>query len=65
MGRREASPKATVVSMDGKEGVDFEHEELVDTKEKAEDMGREVARQLKAKGADKILDAINKARASE
>jgi hydroxymethylbilane synthase len=47
---------ATVVSLDGKERVDVELQEPVDTREKAEDFGRRAARELIAKGADKILD---------
>lgn len=53
---------ATVVSVDGKECVDVELQEPIDTRGKAEDMGRRAARELVAKGADKILDVINKAR---
>ncbi|KAK2611927.1 porphobilinogen deaminase [Conoideocrella luteorostrata] len=53
--------RATVVSADGKEGVDIELEEPVDTRERAEDMGKKAASELVAKGADKILDAIIKA----
>ena len=53
---------ATVVSVDGKECVDVELQEPIDTSGKAEDMGRRAARELVAKGADKILDVINKVR---
>jgi hydroxymethylbilane synthase len=54
--------RATVVSVTGKEGVDVEVLETVASEEEANDLGKRVAKDLVSKGADKILDAINKAR---
>jgi hydroxymethylbilane synthase len=54
--------RATVVSVTGKEGVDVEVLETVASEEEANDLGKRVAKDLVSKGADKILNAINKAR---
>jgi hydroxymethylbilane synthase len=51
--------KTLVVSVDGKEAVEHEAVRKVRSVEEAEDMGREVARILMEKGADKILKKIN------
>ncbi|KAH7371195.1 porphobilinogen deaminase, dipyromethane cofactor binding domain-containing protein [Pyrenochaeta sp. MPI-SDFR-AT-0127] len=51
--------KALVVSVDGTESVEYEAVKKVRSMEEAEDMGREVARILIEKGADKILEKIN------
>jgi hydroxymethylbilane synthase len=51
--------KTLVVSVDGKEAVEHEAVRKVRSKEEAEDMGREVAKILIEKGADKILAKIN------
>ncbi|KAK9439870.1 Tetrapyrrole biosynthesis, hydroxymethylbilane synthase [Metarhizium brunneum] len=57
--------RATVVSVTGKEGVDADVLETVTSEEEAEELGKRVARDLVSRGADKILDAINKARPEE
>ncbi|KAB5531178.1 porphobilinogen deaminase, dipyromethane cofactor binding domain-containing protein [Coniochaeta sp. 2T2.1] len=54
--------KATVVSLDGTEGVDGEMEETVRNVEEAEAFGRKLAAELVENGARKILDVINSAR---
>ncbi|KAG6009935.1 hypothetical protein E4U21_000706 [Claviceps maximensis] len=54
--------RATVVSVDGKEGVDVEFFETVTSRDEANELGKRVARKLVSDGADKILDAINKTR---
>lgn len=51
--------KTVVVSVDGKESVEHEAVRKVRSKEEAEEMGREVAKILIEKGADKILAKIN------
>jgi hydroxymethylbilane synthase len=51
--------KTVVVSVDGKESVEHEAVRRVRSKEEAEEMGREVAKILVEKGADKILAKIN------
>jgi hydroxymethylbilane synthase len=51
--------KALVVSVDGKEAVEHEAARKVRSAEEAVEMGREVARILIEKGADKILEKIN------
>ena len=51
--------KALVVSVDGKESVESEAARKVRNAEEAEDMGREVAKALIEKGADKILKKIS------
>ncbi|KAK2592114.1 porphobilinogen deaminase [Conoideocrella luteorostrata] len=56
------SLRATVVSVDGKEYVDVDFLEALATRQEADDLGRRAAKELVSKGADKILDAINKAR---
>ncbi|KAK1913341.1 hypothetical protein P3342_005277 [Pyrenophora teres f. teres] len=48
-----------VVSVDGKESVEYEATRKVRNAEEAEEMGREVAKVLIEKGADKILEKIN------
>jgi hydroxymethylbilane synthase len=54
--------KATVVSLDGKQGVDGEMTETVTTLEEADAFGKKVAAELVEKGAQGILDVINQAR---
>lgn len=54
--------KATVVSLDGKQGVDGEITETIRTVEEAEVLGRKLAAELVEGGAQKILDVINSAR---
>jgi hydroxymethylbilane synthase len=51
--------KSLVVSVDGKEAVEHEAVRKVRSVAEAEDMGREVAKALIEKGADKILEKIN------
>ncbi|RAR03592.1 porphobilinogen deaminase [Stemphylium lycopersici] len=51
--------RAMVVSVDGTEFVESEAARKVRTAEEAEEMGREVAKALIEKGADKILKKIN------
>ncbi|KAH8702719.1 porphobilinogen deaminase, dipyromethane cofactor binding domain-containing protein [Phaeosphaeriaceae sp. PMI808] len=51
--------KALVVSVDGKEVVEHQAAQKVRSAEEAEAMGREVAKVLVEKGADKILKKIN------
>jgi len=51
--------RAMVVSVDGKEWVEYEATRKVRNAEEAEEMGREVAKVLIEKGADKILEKIN------
>ncbi|ORY72046.1 porphobilinogen deaminase [Pseudomassariella vexata] len=55
---------ATVVSVDGTEGADAEHETEVKTREEAVEFGLKIAKQLTENGAQKILDVINAARAA-
>lgn len=52
--------KTLVVSVDGKEHVEYETARKVRSTEEAEVLGRDVARILLDKGADKILEGINK-----
>ncbi|KFH43669.1 Porphobilinogen deaminase-like protein [Hapsidospora chrysogenum ATCC 11550] len=54
--------RATVVSLDGTEGVDAEEAESISTAEAAEEYGKRVALDLVSRGAGKILDAINAAK---
>lgn len=49
---------ATVVNFEGNQFADVEEEAAIETQEEADTFGREVARKLTEKGADKILDAI-------
>ncbi|CAI4214812.1 unnamed protein product [Parascedosporium putredinis] len=49
---------ATVVNFEGNQFADVEEEAAIETQEEADIFGREVARKLTEKGADKILDAI-------
>lgn len=51
--------RTLVVSVDGTESVEYESARKVRTVEDAEAMGREVAKVLIEKGADKILERIN------
>ncbi|RMZ71330.1 porphobilinogen deaminase [Pyrenophora seminiperda CCB06] len=51
--------RAMVVSVDGTESVEYEAARKVRNVEEAEEMGREVAKVLVEKGADKILEKIN------
>ncbi|ROT38991.1 porphobilinogen deaminase [Sodiomyces alkalinus F11] len=55
--------KATVAHPNGTEAVDGERWAAVDTPEAAERLGKELAQELVEKGAQRILDEINKARA--
>jgi len=50
--------RAIVVSIDGSEAVETEEKAVVKTKEEADTLGREVARVLIEKGAEKILKNI-------
>jgi hydroxymethylbilane synthase len=52
--------KTIVVSVDGREYVEYETARRVRSVEEAEDLGRDVARILLDKGADKILEGISK-----
>ncbi|KAL6879286.1 porphobilinogen deaminase, dipyromethane cofactor binding domain-containing protein [Trichoderma novae-zelandiae] len=52
--------RATVVSVQGTEGVDGEAIEPIGTPEQAEQFGRRMAADLVSRGANKILDDINK-----
>ncbi|KAL7808818.1 porphobilinogen deaminase, dipyromethane cofactor binding domain-containing protein [Trichoderma aethiopicum] len=52
--------RATVVSVQGTEGVDGEAVEPIGTLEQAEQFGRRMAADLVSRGANKILDDINK-----
>lgn len=54
--------KATVVSLDGEQGVDGEITETVGTVQEAEALGQKLAAELVEKGAQKILDVINSTR---
>ncbi|OIW30241.1 porphobilinogen deaminase-like protein [Coniochaeta ligniaria NRRL 30616] len=54
--------KATVVSLDGKQGVDGEMTATIRSVEEAEALGEKLAAELVEKGAQKILDVINSAR---
>ncbi|KAK2759644.1 porphobilinogen deaminase [Colletotrichum kahawae] len=51
--------KATVVHVDGQQGVDAERTETIETAEEADDFGKLVAQDLVDRGAQKILDEIN------
>ncbi|KAH7138767.1 porphobilinogen deaminase [Dendryphion nanum] len=51
--------KTIVVSVDGKESVEYEVARKVNSVEDAEVLGRDVAKVLVTKGADKILDKIS------
>ncbi|KAF2468874.1 porphobilinogen deaminase [Lindgomyces ingoldianus] len=51
--------KAIVVSVDGKDSVEHVSVQKVRSVEEAETMGRDVAKTLLEKGADKILEKIN------
>jgi hydroxymethylbilane synthase len=51
--------KTTVVSVDGKEHVDYETVRKVKSVEEAEALGRDVAKILVERGADKILNKIS------
>ncbi|KAK2074072.1 hypothetical protein P8C59_008309 [Phyllachora maydis] len=54
--------RATVVSVDGREGVDAEETREIGSLDEAEDFGRHLAQILVGKGAQTILDAINQDR---
>jgi hydroxymethylbilane synthase len=54
--------RATVVSVDGTEGVDVEETEAITSAEAAEEFGKRLALDLVNRGADKILNEINTAR---
>ncbi|KAM7206508.1 Porphobilinogen deaminase, dipyromethane cofactor binding domain containing protein [Naviculisporaceae sp. PSN 640] len=55
--------RATVVSLDGKEYVDGEMVQEVASLAQADSLGKKLAQDLVDRGAQKILDAINKVRA--
>lgn len=61
--RNKLNLRVTVVSLDGKEGVDGEKTEVVEDLAAAESLGEKLARELAEQGAQKILDAINAVRA--
>lgn len=63
-GGRRLRLSATVVSLDGTEGVDAERAEEVSTAAEAEAFGLKVAQDLVDKGAGRILEAINAKRAT-
>ncbi|KAF2111573.1 porphobilinogen deaminase, dipyromethane cofactor binding domain-containing protein [Lophiotrema nucula] len=52
--------KTVVVSVDGKDSVEYETARKVLSVEEAEEMGRDVAKVLSEKGADRILEKISK-----
>lgn len=52
--------KTIVVSVDGKEAIEYETARKVRSAEDAEELGRDVAKVLLSKGADKILANISK-----
>ncbi|KAK3326577.1 porphobilinogen deaminase, dipyromethane cofactor binding domain-containing protein [Apodospora peruviana] len=56
--------RATVVSLDGKTAVDGEKTEEVASLAQADSLGKKLAQDLVERGAQKILDAINKGRDS-
>lgn len=63
-GKKKLRLRVTVVSLDGKEAVDGERTGDVTTLEEAENLGKGLAEELAATGAQKILDDINKGRES-
>ncbi|KAF9874832.1 porphobilinogen deaminase [Colletotrichum karsti] len=58
-GAKKLRVKATVVHVDGQQGVDAERTETIETAEEADDFGKLVAQDLVNGGAQKILDEIN------
>lgn len=56
---QELELKALVVSVDGKESIEYQVARKVRSVEEAEELGRDVARILIEKGADKILEKIS------
>lgn len=54
--------RATVVGLEGTEGVDAEETESITTTEAADEYGKRVALDLVERGAGKLLDVINAAR---
>lgn len=56
---QELELRALVVSVDGKESIEYQVARKVRSVEEAEEMGRDVARILVEKGADKILEKIS------
>uniref|UniRef100_L2GDB1 hydroxymethylbilane synthase n=1 Tax=Colletotrichum fructicola (strain Nara gc5) TaxID=1213859 RepID=L2GDB1_COLFN len=58
-GAKKLRVKATVVHVDGQQGVDAERTETIETAEEADDFGKLVAQDLVDRGAQKILDEIN------
>ncbi|KAK1655298.1 porphobilinogen deaminase [Colletotrichum phormii] len=61
-GSKKLRLKATVVHVDGTQGVDAERIEAIATREEADDFGKLVAQDLVDGGAQKILDDINQVR---
>ncbi|EXF81716.1 porphobilinogen deaminase [Colletotrichum fioriniae PJ7] len=61
-GSKKLRLKATVVHVDGTQGVDAERTETIATREEADDFGKLVAQDLVDGGAQRILDDINQAR---
>lgn len=58
-GAKKLRVKATVVHVDGQQGVDAERTETIETAEEADDFGKLVAQDLVDRGAQNILDEIN------
>lgn len=56
---KELVVKASVVSVDGKESVEFDTTRKVKSAEEAEALGRFIAKQMLERGADKILEKIS------
>lgn len=54
--------QATIVTLDGQFGIDAELTEAVSTPEQADALGKKVAQDMIERGAQKILDDINKAK---
>jgi len=61
-GARKLRIRGTVVSLDGKDGVYGEMTEPVASLDEAESLGTKLAQDLVNKGAQKILDLVNKGR---
>ncbi|KAM3549863.1 hypothetical protein MY1884_008533 [Beauveria asiatica] len=55
--------QATVVAVKGDKAVDADEAEVVTTEEAADEFGKRIARDLVARGADDILNAINEGKA--
>lgn len=54
--------RSIVTSVDGKEAVEYEETVSIDSAEEAEDFGQKAAEELVARGAGKILDAIQQSK---